>query len=166
MDLHIEEKHVPIEQQLNELIAHFDVLYRRFVTTRPPTAASEVELSPQELRVIMTLGRKGVTIMSDLARALSLALSTATNTVDKLVTKELVERTRVDEDRRIVQIGLSDKGKRLHDAFHDCRLAMCRNMLEPLSPAEREIFLELMTKMTAPAQGSGEPEPMQVALSR
>jgi DNA-binding MarR family transcriptional regulator len=164
MDLDTGDHRVPIEDQLNQLIAHFDVLYRRLFSARPAPAATEVELSPQEMRVIMTLGRKGVTIMSDLARGLSLALSTATNTVDKLVTKELVERTRVDEDRRIVQIGLSEKGKRLHGEFHDFRLTMCRSMLEALSPAEREIFLELMAKMTAPAPASVEPEPAQATL--
>lgn len=148
----------PLEGQLNELIAHFDVLYRRLMVTRPATAASEVEISRQEIRMVTVLGRKGTTIMSDLARALNLALSTATNTVDKLVSKDLVERTRVDEDRRIVQVALSEKGKRFYEACLECQLAMGRNMLEALSPGEREIFLELMAKMTRPGQATTEPE--------
>lgn len=149
----------PLQDQLNELIAHFDLLYRRLATVRPATAASDVEVSRQEIRVMAVLGKKGTAIMSDLARGLNLALSTATNTVDKLVSKELVERTRVDEDRRIVQVGLSEKGKRFHDALTDCQLAMGRTMLEPLSPGEREIFLELMAKMTRPVQTETELEP-------
>ena len=148
----------PLEGQLRELIAHFDVLYRRLMVTRPATAASEVEISRQESRVLVVLGSKGTTIMSNLARASNLALSTATNTVDKLVSKELIERTRVDQDRRIVQVALSEKGQRLYEAFVECQLAMGRTMLEALSPGEREIFLELIAKMTQPAQGSTEPE--------
>jgi hypothetical protein len=35
---------------------------------------------------------------------------------------------------------------------------MGRNMLESLSPGEREIFLELMAKMTRPGQATTEPE--------
>jgi DNA-binding MarR family transcriptional regulator len=69
-----------------------------------------------------------------------------------------VERTRVDEDRRIVQVALTEKGKHLHESFLECRLAMGRTMLEALSPGEREIFLELMAKMTQPTQGSIETE--------
>lgn len=141
----------PLEAQLSELIAHFDVIYRRLMAARPTTAASDVEVAPQGVRAIMVLGNKGTTIMSDLARTLNLALSTATNAVDKLVSKDLVERTRVDEDRRIVQIGLSQKGRRFYEAFLECRFAMGRTMLEALSPGEREIFLELMAKMTRPA---------------
>jgi len=149
---------VPLEAQLNELMAHFDVLYRRLTVARSASAASEVEISRQEIRVITVLGKKGTAIMSDLARGLNLALSTATNTVDKLVSKDLVERTRVDEDRRIVQVALSEKGKRFYEAVVECQLAMGRSMLEALSPGEREIFLELMAKMTQPHQGSTEPE--------
>ena len=148
----------PLEAQLSELIAHFDVLYRRLMVTRPTTAASDVEISRQVIRMVMVLGRKGTTIMSDLARALNLALSTATNTVDKLVSKDLVERTRVDEDRRIVQVALSEKGKRFYEACLECQLAMGRNLLEALSPGEREIFLELMAKMTRPGEAATEPE--------
>lgn len=152
------ETNPPLSRQLDELIAHFDVLYRRLMLSRPVSIAAEVEVSAQEARVITLLGGKGTTIMSDLARASNLALSTATNTVDKLVNKELVERTRVDEDRRIVQVGLSEKGKRFYEAFVECRLAMGRNMLEALSPGEREIFLELMAKMTKPTGSSPEAE--------
>ena len=148
---------LPLEGQLNELIAHFDVLYRRLTVARPASATSELEVSRQEIRVITVLGKKGTNIMSDLARGLNLALSTATNTVDKLVSKDLVERTRVDEDRRIVQVALSEKGKRFYEALLECQLAMGRSMLEALSPGEREIFLELMAKMTGPGQVSTEP---------
>jgi DNA-binding MarR family transcriptional regulator len=148
-------KAAPLERQLRELIVHFDILYRRLMLKRPPV--SNIEVSQQEIRVVAVLGR-GPTIMRDLAGALNLALSTATNTIDKLVEKELVERTRVDEDRRIVQVALTEKGKHLHESFLECRLAMGRTMLEALSPGEREILLELMAKMTQPRQGSIETE--------
>jgi DNA-binding MarR family transcriptional regulator len=94
--------------------------------------------------------------MSDLARSANLALSSATNTVDRLVNKEMVDRTRVDGDRRVVQVGLSEKGRKYYDALNDCRLDMGRNMLEALSAGEREIFLELMAKMSRPADGTAE----------
>lgn len=151
-----EAKAAPIERQLRELISHFDSLYRRLMLKRPPMV-SNIEVSQQEIRVVAVLGR-GPAIMRDLAGALNLALSTATNTIDRLVEKELVERTRVDEDRRIVQVALTEKGQRLHESFLECRLEMGRTMLEALSPGEREIFLELMAKMTQPRQSSVETE--------
>ncbi|HMD47989.1 MAG TPA: MarR family transcriptional regulator [Bryobacteraceae bacterium] len=148
-----------LPRQLEELIAHFDVLYQRLMLTRPLSSATEVEISRQEARVVVLLGGKGSMIMSDLARAANLALSSATNTVDRLVHKEMVDRTRVDEDRRVVQVGLSEKGKKYYDTLNECRLEMGRNMLEALSAGEREIFLELMAKMTRPVDGSAEAPP-------
>jgi len=145
-----------LSRQLEELIAHFDLLYQRLMLTRPLTSTTEVEISRQEARVVILLGRKGSMIMSDLARAANLALSSATNTVDRLVHKEMVDRTRVDEDRRVVQVGLSEKGKKYYDSLNDFRLEMGRNMLDALSAGEREIFLELMAKMTRPTDGSAE----------
>jgi len=98
---------------------------------------------------LVVLGRKGATIMSELAGVLDVPLSTTTHTIDKLVAKGLVDRTRLDEDRRIVQVGLSERGQELHRSFLDMRLAIGRSMLEALSPGEREIFLELMAKITS-----------------
>ncbi|MGD0435685.1 MAG: MarR family transcriptional regulator, partial [Bryobacteraceae bacterium] len=88
---------MPVERQLRELIHYFDVLNQRLVWKRPPMT-SDLEVTRQETRAVMVLG-KGSTMMSDLAREMNLALSTATNLIDKLVGKGLVERTRVDEDR-------------------------------------------------------------------
>jgi len=146
---------MPVDRQLRELVNHFDILYRRLVSKRPPTAGYDFEVSRTESRAIMVLG-KGSSMMSDLARDLSLALSTATNLIDKLVGKGLAERTRVDEDRRIVQVGLSEKGKLVYTSFLESQLAMGQSMLEALSPGEREIFLELMAKMTRPPLASAE----------
>ncbi len=141
-----------MERQLRELISYFDTLSQRMMTNRPPPPGFDVECSPQEMRALAMLGHKGTMIMSDLAGILSVPLSTATHTIDKLVVKNLVERTRPDEDRRIVQVGLSGKGKELHQSFLDFRMDMSRNMLDALSLGEREIFLELMAKMTKPSK--------------
>jgi len=141
-----------LERQLKQLVGCFYELSERLMVRQPPRdAMPEVELSPQEIRVVAALGHKGSTIMSDLAGMLNVPLSTATHTVDKLVAKELVERGRGDRDRRIVLVELSGKGRRLHQSCLECQLAMGRTMLEALSPGEREIFLELMAKMTQPA---------------
>jgi DNA-binding MarR family transcriptional regulator len=63
--------------------------------------------------------------------------------------------TAAERDRRIVLVELSERGRRLHQSCLDCQIAMGRTMLEALSPGEREIFLELMVKMTQPAATDG-----------
>ena len=110
------------------------------------------EVSREEIRAMVILGTKGKMIMSSLAEALGVPLSTATHTVDRLVAKGLAVRSRSDEDRRIVQVEMSELGRQLQDAHRAKQREMARSWLMPLSPGEREIFLELMDKITRLAQ--------------
>ena len=86
--------------------------------------------------------------MSRLAEELGIPLSTATHTIDRLVAKDMVVRTRSEEDRRAVLVEMSEFGKKLQESFKSQRRAVARSWLEPLSNGEREIFLELMAKIT------------------
>jgi DNA-binding MarR family transcriptional regulator len=67
-----------------------------------------------------------------------------------LIEKGLAVRSRIEDDRRVVFVELSDEGRRLHEAYEGQRRAMGREMLAPLSHGEREIFIELMKKIAAP----------------
>lgn len=51
--------------------------------------------------------------VSDLARALSVHLSTASNLLDKLTKRKLVRRERNDPDQRIVRLFLTEEGARV-----------------------------------------------------
>jgi DNA-binding MarR family transcriptional regulator len=49
--------------------------------------------------------------VSELSQALSVHVSTASNLLDKLARAGLVERIRDEEDRRVVRLRLTDKGR-------------------------------------------------------
>ena len=51
--------------------------------------------------------------VSELSRALSIHQSTASNLLDKLERKELIQRQRRGPDHRVVQLYLTDKGRNL-----------------------------------------------------
>lgn len=108
----------------------------------------DLELSPREIKVLLLLGDKGETIMTEIAAALPAPLSTLTRIVDRLERKQLVERFRSAEDRRIVIVREAAKGKLLRELFRDSQLDLAARMLRPLSPGEREILLDLLEKLT------------------
>ena len=114
----------------------------------PP--ATDVELSPQDGRALVTLSGRGPLAMTDFSEALGVPLSTATRMVERLIDKGLVTRSRIEDDRRVVRVELSEEGKKLNRKFLEQRRAMGRVMLSPLTHGEREIFIELMTKITRP----------------
>jgi DNA-binding MarR family transcriptional regulator len=49
---------------------------------------------------------------------MSLATSTMTRIVDNLVRDGYIERTQDDQDRRVVHVSLTDKGKELFEFIH------------------------------------------------
>ncbi len=107
----------------------------------------ELALSPSEIRVLIFLGEKGETIMTELASAIDTPLSTVTRITDRLEKKGLIVRSRSDRDRRIVIVAPSEKGKMLHDNAREHQLALAFKMLELLTPGERKTFIELASKL-------------------
>ena len=88
--------------------------------------------------------------MGDLADLARTSQASLTGIVDRLEERGLVERIRSAEDRRVVQVGLTDAGRvevRCARAQTAERLA---RLLEPLQAEERDELLRLFRKMTAP----------------
>jgi DNA-binding MarR family transcriptional regulator len=70
--------------------------------------------------------------------------------VERLADKGLATRSRIEDDRRVVRVELSEEGKKLHQKFLEQRREIVRFMLSSLTHGEREIFIELYTKITRP----------------
>src|SRR5258708_1374719 len=123
----------PLDRQSDQLLGYLDALFRKLMLPRKTDEEPALDCSRDELRVLMILHSAQRIIMSDLAEAIGTPVSTATHTVDRLVTRGLVVRNRSDEDRRVVRVELSENGKRLQETFRLKRGAMARSWLEPLS---------------------------------
>lgn len=143
----VRDQPAALDRQSGELLTYLDALFQRMMLRRRTGEEQAPDCSREEMRALVVLGPARQTMMSTLAEALDVPLSTATHTVDRLVAKGLVVRTRSEQDRRVVQVEMSDYGKKLQEAFRGKRREMAQSWLEPLSPGEREIFLELMDKI-------------------
>jgi len=67
-------------------------------------------MSGTQVWVLATIADQPDITVSQLSQALSIHVSTASNLLDKLARAGLVERLRVEEDRRVVQLRLTEKG--------------------------------------------------------
>jgi DNA-binding MarR family transcriptional regulator len=146
-----------VERQARDLVACLDAMRRRMMF-RAPWKDFHVELSAQDVRAFAVLADKDSMTMSDYAEALGSPLSTATHAVSRLVAKGIAERSRIEADRRVVRVQLSDKGRKMESMFRQARLAMGRDMLACLTRGEREIFLELMVKIAQGKPGAKDAE--------
>ncbi len=136
----------PLERQARDLVTCMEAMRRR-MSQRMPWKGVPAGLSVQDIKAFAVLADQGAVTMSDYAKAMGTPLSTATHAVERLVAKGIAVRFRVESDRRIVQVDLSEKGRKMRHTFDQARLDMGRAMLSPLTKGEREIFLELMTKI-------------------
>jgi len=138
-----------LERQLRELDACFD-RFQRVMMHRMAPPQTDVELSPQDGRALVTLSSRGPIAMTDFSEVLGAPLSTATRIVERLIEKGLAIRSRIEDDRRVVRVDLSEEGKKLNRKFLEHRREISKAMLSPLTHGEREIFIELMSKITQP----------------
>lgn len=109
-------------------------------------------LSPQEMRVLCKIEREKCCIMSAIAGAIRLSLSSVTALVDRLVEKKLVRRDRSAEDRRVVEVALTDEGKELSHAALEGRVSFAKDLLKTLSAEEQDALLATLGKLAEKAK--------------
>ena len=79
-------------------------------------------ISVNDMHIIEAIGMGEPKNMSTVAKLMSVTVGTLTIAINNLVKKGYVSRVRSEEDRRVVLISLTEKGKRAyqhHREFHD-----------------------------------------------
>ena len=100
------------------------------------------DISIKEMHTIEAIGMYGVHTTTEVSKKLSVTVGTLTVSVNNLVKKGYVERLRNDNDRRVVKLGLTKKGRllyRLHDKFHR---DMVKETLEGLKREDAEMLIK------------------------
>ena len=105
-----------------------------------------------DLGVVQHLGRAGQCNLSDLAQRLGAPLSTMSGVVDRLVRSGLVDRSRIEENRRVIVLALSEAGQAFYRACIARQNASCIAMLAALDPDEQDRYLALTAKIAAAAE--------------
>lgn len=86
--------------------------------------------------------------MSGLADMICLSLSSATGLIDRLVSKKLVKRDRSSEDRRVVQVELTEQGRELNEEAMAGPVEFARGMLKGLNVEEQDALVSLFGKIS------------------
>ncbi len=114
-------------QHKAELNHFFVTVFNNILTWEEQTLAScgAPGLSVKEFHVLEAIDRlqaKSKNTMTNVARALSISVGALTTAISVLVRKGYVSRQQSQEDRRIINIFLTDKGQaanELHHRFHE-----------------------------------------------
>ncbi|TAN62577.1 MarR family transcriptional regulator [bacterium] len=122
-----------------------DILREFFKRQTKEIAQGNISL-PQILTLDL-LKARGSMRMGELAKYLSVSMAAATGIADRLVRSGFVSRAGSNQDRRIVNISITTKGKKVAQEFNRARQKTIIEVFGALSGTDRDKYLELLNKI-------------------
>ena len=105
------------------------------------------DITNNDMHIIEAIGMNEPKNMSTIAREISVTVGTLTIAMDSLVKKGYVLRERGKEDRRVVYISLTERGRAAyvhHARFHK---AMIDSISDEMTSEEMELLIKTLTKL-------------------
>jgi len=137
-----------LEDRARRLTDHLQIVMEEAENADKKNTAVREKLTWQEVRVLRAVGRQECCPMSGLADMICLSLSSATGLIDRLVSKKLVKRDRSSEDRRVVQVELTEQGRELNEEAMEGPVEFARGMLKGLNADEQDALVSLFGKIS------------------
>jgi DNA-binding MarR family transcriptional regulator len=106
------------------------------------------DLSPHHARALRVVSQRDGMRLTDLAEALHIAPRSATEVVDGLQERGLVERTPDPGDRRAVLLRVTDEGRRIRAEIEAARTADAAELFGRLSPGDHAELARLLRLLT------------------
>ena len=111
------------------------------------------DITMNDLHVIEAIGIGEPKNMSTIARELSVTVGTLTIAMNSLVKKGYVERTRGREDRRVVYISLSERGRRAYEEHARFHREMLESVIGELTKEEQDTLIRALSRLQGWFQG-------------
>lgn len=125
-----------------QLLAHIDAELTRDEFLGP------LEVTSAQLIVIVNLaGRECATSASELCKGISYDAGAMTRMLDRLEAKGLVRRTRSPDDRRLVNLELTQAGKAAYPRLREISMRVLNHSLRDFSPEEAKQLEGLLRRV-------------------
>lgn len=137
----------PKEEILNKLLVQLfnDILH---IEEKEMKNTEFDNLSITEIHTIEAIGTEGNRTMGEIAHDLRITVGTLTTAINRLIKKGYVERKRIEEDRRVVLVNLTERGEKVfnvHSLFHK---EMIDTILEEFKGEDLEILTKILSKIS------------------
>lgn len=131
---------------LNEVLVN---LFRDIMDIEQKAIITEEfqDITNNDMHIIEAIGMNEPKNMSTIAREISVTVGTLTIAMNSLVKKGYVLRERGKEDRRVVYISLTERGRAAyvhHARFHK---AMIDSISDEMTSEEMELLIKTLTKL-------------------
>lgn len=105
------------------------------------------DVSMTEIHTIEAIGLEGGRTMGEIAHDLRITVGTLTTAINKLIKKGYVERKRIEEDRRVVLVSLTDAGKEVYNKHYIFHEEMIKSMTGLFTLQEKEVITKALEKL-------------------
>jgi DNA-binding MarR family transcriptional regulator len=104
-------------------------------------------LTEKEVTVLGFVGQAGRVKMSDIADDLDAPMSTVTKIIDRLVDKNILVREHSSDDRRAINVTLSEQGKTFYRSLAERKKEIAEELLSQYNEQGQELFLTQMNAL-------------------
>jgi DNA-binding MarR family transcriptional regulator len=111
-------------------------------------ALKGMDITGQQMGIVMALTRGLATTPYELSKLLGIDTGLMTRMLDKLEAHGLLTRSRSTEDRRVVNLTLTKKGKKVAERIPEVAPKVLNHRLKHFSKAEFAEFRRLLAKFT------------------
>ena len=134
--------------QLNELLVR---LFNHVMTAEGKAIITEEfkDISNNDMHIIEAVGIKNLQSVSMIARTLGVTVGTLTVNMNNLEKKGYLSRTRSKEDRRVVLVELTEKGRKAFFHHRDFHKGMIKAAVSGLNEDETISLITCLQKLEA-----------------
>ncbi|MDB5786674.1 MarR family winged helix-turn-helix transcriptional regulator [Caballeronia mineralivorans] len=119
---------------------------RNILIVEMDAALKELDISSQQMGILLSLTLGLATTPFELSKVLGIDTGLMTRMLDKLEAKELLQRSRSLEDRRVVNLALTEKGEEVAAQIPEVAPDVLNAHLKHFSKVEFEELRRLLRK--------------------
>lgn len=136
-----------IEDILNKLLVQLfnDILQ---IEEKSLKNTQFTDLSITEIHTIEAIGLDRSRTMGEIAHDLRITVGTLTTAITKLIKKGYVERKRIEEDRRVVLVNLTESGQKVFDAHNLFHKEMIDEILENVQGDDLKVLTNALSEVS------------------
>jgi DNA-binding MarR family transcriptional regulator len=132
--------------RLTESVGFYLVKARNLIVSEMDAALKDLDLSSQQMGILLTLRQKLASTPFELSRLLGVDTGLMTRLLDKLETKGLLVRSRDEQDRRVVNLALTKEGVAVANRIPDIAPDVLNDRLNDFTKAELTELRRLLRK--------------------
>ena len=138
---------------INELTREISIMVPKLMKGARTGLFSKANVTTAQMIMLVSIHDHGQCKLKTLAKERGISPPTATGLIDRLVRAGYVKRGSDPEDRRVVMVSLTGKGKSSVQDFLSTVRNRWKNILVHLTPKEQQQYLNILKKIVAVLSG-------------